>query len=205
MTAARRAGLYRLYDAEDRLLYIGIGYSPQARWTVHSKEKNWWPLVARKSVEWYPSWREAKAAETIAITNERPAYNIVSSPDLVLVGSTRVKYMPEVPPQVLAKVAAEKRAAEIAQAAAMERVKGASRAYLGPTHEATRTELHAAIAEALRAGVGPAALARATPYDRNYIGRIRVAAGIPARRPATVQPIERDKSTPKKSTRKEER
>jgi len=49
-----------------------------------------------------------------------------------------------------------------------------------------REALHEEIVSALRDGVPPSKLTEHTPYDRNHIGRIRVAAGIPAQRPGTV-------------------
>lgn len=53
-------------------------------------------------------------------------------------------------------------------------------------HERDREALAAAIVEALKADIGPSEVARIAPYDRQHIGRISKAAGIPPRRPATV-------------------
>ena len=36
---ADRTALYRLYDAEDQLLYIGITSYPPKRWTEHERDK----------------------------------------------------------------------------------------------------------------------------------------------------------------------
>lgn len=72
--SAERTALYRLYDADGRLLYVGIAQDPEKRWSQHSRTKRatWWPLVARKTVEWFPNREAADAAETIAINNEKP-------------------------------------------------------------------------------------------------------------------------------------
>ncbi|MGW9245775.1 GntR family transcriptional regulator [Streptomyces badius] len=71
-----RTALYRLYDANDRLLYIGITDNPGARWERHAAFKWWWGEVARKQVNWLnSSWREALGIEKAAIREERPAYN----------------------------------------------------------------------------------------------------------------------------------
>lgn len=50
---------------------------------------------------------------------------------------------------------------------------------------------HAAIVKALLAGNGPSAIEKRSRYDRQHIDRIRRAAGIPAKRAATVQKIDR--------------
>lgn len=55
-----------------------------------------------------------------------------------------------------------------------------------------RERLHAAIVKALRANLGPSAIERVVPYDRQHIDRIRRAAGIPPKRPATVRKIQKE-------------
>lgn len=72
---AARTALYRFYDAEDGLLYVGISDDPVSRARQHSREKDWWPEVARKTLVWYDSREAADLAETIAIGIERPANN----------------------------------------------------------------------------------------------------------------------------------
>lgn len=53
-------------------------------------------------------------------------------------------------------------------------------------YEKARDELHAAIAQAFRAGARPVDIEKRSPYDRNHNARIRAEAGIPAKRAATV-------------------
>lgn len=53
--------------------------------------------------------------------------------------------------------------------------------------ERRRERLAAAIVKALQADIGPSAVEREVPYDRQHVDRIRRAAGIPAKRRATVQ------------------
>jgi excinuclease UvrABC nuclease subunit len=72
-----RTALYRLYDAEDRLIYVGITSNPKARWAAHSRDKHWWPEVARKSVEWFETRKSAGRIEKIEVEEERPLYNKV--------------------------------------------------------------------------------------------------------------------------------
>jgi predicted GIY-YIG superfamily endonuclease len=37
-----RTALYRLYDATDQLLYVGISTNPEERWKTHTMLKSWW-------------------------------------------------------------------------------------------------------------------------------------------------------------------
>lgn len=73
--ASERTALYRLYDTDDRLLYVGITNDPKKRWTHHASMKPWWPDVARHAVEWYDSRPEAEVAEFAAIRSEAPIHN----------------------------------------------------------------------------------------------------------------------------------
>lgn len=67
--------LYRLYDANDVLLYLGITFSPQARWEQHRNRTHWFHQVARKEVEWYPTRSAALAAEEKATALETPLHD----------------------------------------------------------------------------------------------------------------------------------
>lgn len=78
--ADARTALYRLYDADNQLLYIGITHNPEQRWTGHAFDKPWWPDVARKDLEWYDNRALAEAAEVAAIRTERTLYNVDDSP-----------------------------------------------------------------------------------------------------------------------------
>lgn len=74
-----RTALYRLYGADDTLLYVGIAIDPDARWRQHEREKHWWPLVARNTVAWFEKRLEALDAEAEAIRGEKPTYNSTHS------------------------------------------------------------------------------------------------------------------------------
>ncbi|MYU24609.1 GIY-YIG nuclease family protein [Streptomyces sp. SID8352] len=78
-TVATRTALYRLYDVDDQLLYIGIAVDPETRMRVHSREKTWWPLVAQRSIEWFTDRPAAEAAERSAIITEQPVHNVSHS------------------------------------------------------------------------------------------------------------------------------
>jgi hypothetical protein len=70
--------VYRLYAADDTLLYVGIAYNPKERWRSHARDRadTWWPLVARRDVEWFATRTEAAAAEVAAIVTEQPLHNV---------------------------------------------------------------------------------------------------------------------------------
>lgn len=70
-----RTALYRLYGADERLLYIGVAANPQSRWRQHAEEKAWWPNVAIREVEWFPTRGEAENAECAEIGKHRPPEN----------------------------------------------------------------------------------------------------------------------------------
>ncbi|MFD8771393.1 GIY-YIG nuclease family protein [Streptomyces sp. NPDC059916] len=69
------AAVYRLFDDEDHLLYVGLTHAPQQRWKDHRKEMLWWREVEFKAITWFATRREAWQAEQAAIEAERPLYN----------------------------------------------------------------------------------------------------------------------------------
>lgn len=73
------AAVYRLYDADGVLLYIGSAYDPEERCKAH-RGKAWWPEVARRSEEWFASRGGAYVAEMKAIASEGPKRNAMGSP-----------------------------------------------------------------------------------------------------------------------------
>lgn len=78
-----RTALYRLFDATDQLLYVGIAEDPKRRWQQHAGDKAWWSQVARRDVEWLATRGAAEALERAAIVDERPLHNSrLSLPDL---------------------------------------------------------------------------------------------------------------------------
>lgn len=71
--------LYRFFDADGALLYVGITADLEQRWSSHQR-KPWWPDVAKKTVEWHDTRPVALAAELEAIKSEAPRYNVAGSP-----------------------------------------------------------------------------------------------------------------------------
>ncbi|MFI2078489.1 GIY-YIG nuclease family protein [Streptomyces triculaminicus] len=68
--------VYRLFDAEGRLLYVGMGRNPMQRWGSHAEQHPWWPRVVRFTVKWHPTRQEAAAEERQALRSESPVNNI---------------------------------------------------------------------------------------------------------------------------------
>lgn len=72
---SERTALYRLYDADGQLLYVGVSNDPTARWARHKMFRAWWPRVASTKVEWLASREAAFTAEEEVIRLEAPTFN----------------------------------------------------------------------------------------------------------------------------------
>lgn len=70
-----RTTLYRLYDSDDALLYIGIASNPGTRFEQHASAKMWWGDVATIRLEHFDDRSTAALAEGLAINAEQPLYN----------------------------------------------------------------------------------------------------------------------------------
>lgn len=77
---AERTAVYRLYAADDTLLYVGVAKRFGTRWDRHARAQPWWAHVDHQSVYWYPTREDALLIERRAIEAERPVYNIAGSP-----------------------------------------------------------------------------------------------------------------------------
>lgn len=76
----RGATLYRFYDADGRLLYVGISLSVFQRWQQHSSDKPWWEHIYRGELEHFDTRTEAAEAELCAIRTEDPLFNVAGRP-----------------------------------------------------------------------------------------------------------------------------
>src|SRR5690348_7253561 len=74
-TSPERTALYRLYGADDALLYVGISTEPTQRLKKHRWTQHWGDLIARQSIEWLDTWAAAEVAERKAVQTERPIHN----------------------------------------------------------------------------------------------------------------------------------
>lgn len=75
-TAQTPTFLYRFFDRESRLLYVGITYHVEGRFDKHRYEKAW-AEIASVEIAQYPSRAEALEAEQLAIKAEAPAWNVI--------------------------------------------------------------------------------------------------------------------------------
>lgn len=67
--------LYRHWSDRGTLLYVGISVNAVARLGQH-KDKQWFPRIAKITVERYETYAEAEIAELKAICYEGPIHNI---------------------------------------------------------------------------------------------------------------------------------
>jgi predicted GIY-YIG superfamily endonuclease len=70
------AVVYRLYDGEGSLLYVGCTVDPATRLRAHRRRQPWWDEVVSSEVVWYSSMDQAADVEQHAILAERPVYNV---------------------------------------------------------------------------------------------------------------------------------
>jgi excinuclease UvrABC nuclease subunit len=70
--------VYRLYDAERNLLYVGITRNIRARFQHHTNNQPWWPSVAHVETDAVGSRDEAISKELELINSLHPMYNVVT-------------------------------------------------------------------------------------------------------------------------------
>jgi hypothetical protein len=68
--------LYRHFDGDGRLLYVGISLSAIARLAEHKAASHWFWQIARIEVTAYATRSSALKAERISIQREKPLRNI---------------------------------------------------------------------------------------------------------------------------------
>ncbi len=68
--------VYRAYDADGVLLYVGCSRRWPLRFEQHAGARPWWDEVTRVDLQHFATCLEAFAAERNAIASEYPLYNI---------------------------------------------------------------------------------------------------------------------------------
>lgn len=68
--------LYRHFDADGRLLYVGISNNAAVRLDHHRTCSRWHDQIARIDIERFQNKKEAMIAEMKAIKEENPIFNI---------------------------------------------------------------------------------------------------------------------------------
>jgi hypothetical protein len=74
-TSREQFALYRYFDRNGRLLYIGISGGLSNRVSGHIAKSRWMQLAASSTIERYGTLTEVKAAEVAAIKAEHPLFN----------------------------------------------------------------------------------------------------------------------------------
>lgn len=150
-----RTALYRLYDGEGVLLYIGITNMPNVRFASHSM-KSWWRRVARKDITWFENRPQAEQAETRAIRAERPVFNVAKSPWRSVAAAATPSELPpdldEFDHRLVDAARGRQRAKEELQAA--------------------EAELRSLVAVGRGRGLGPSKLAKLTGFTREWVAKI---------------------------------
>ncbi|WP_228981208.1 GIY-YIG nuclease family protein [Streptomyces sp. DH12] len=75
-----QTAVYRIYDRQGSLLYVGMGNNPMNRWSSHAAQHVWWAEAASFRVEWFSTRAEAASVERVAIRDEDPKHNIHGRP-----------------------------------------------------------------------------------------------------------------------------
>lgn len=71
----RQTCLYRYFDADGVLLYVGISVSALVRLRRHKREAAWFDKAATIKIERFRNRWNAAVAEYLAIKNEKPLHN----------------------------------------------------------------------------------------------------------------------------------
>ncbi len=71
--------LYRAYDAQGQLLYVGISYDALSRLSQHATA-GWSHYAASITLQRHPNRESAAAAELAAIRTEDPVFNMAGRP-----------------------------------------------------------------------------------------------------------------------------
>lgn len=73
--------VYKHYDIDDNLIYVGIASDVTVRQTTHFKTSEWQQEIQNVSVEWHHSRLRAEIREILLIKAFRPKYNKVHNND----------------------------------------------------------------------------------------------------------------------------
>jgi hypothetical protein len=102
------ASVYKYFDKNSILIYVGMTGRGSRRNAEHNKTKDWWPLVASQEVEHFDTREQASAREVGLISELSPPFNRQHnkhSPDALLAAylsvSERDTNAPTKPKQLL--------------------------------------------------------------------------------------------------------
>ena len=69
--------LYRMFDRDGSLLYVGQSIRAAERFSQHRADKSWWPMVSSITMERCDNADELNRSEREAIQTENPRFNVV--------------------------------------------------------------------------------------------------------------------------------
>ena len=72
----KESWLYRFYNSEGELLYVGVTENFDRRFKEHRSSKDWWPEVSDVRLS-RSNLCDVRAAEQHAIVSERPLHNVM--------------------------------------------------------------------------------------------------------------------------------
>ncbi len=167
-----RTAVYRLYDSNDQLIYVGITNDPARRWRLHAHEKSWWGDVVIREVEWRSTREEAELVERDVIGTERPKWNVYGgAPERGRPGLTSGKLQKGWEPDDHILALFTQYEDELRN--------------LG----AARDELEAEIVRVMRTGVSATRISKFLPLSTVTIQAIGKRAGVPLLRKAAAQSL----------------
>lgn len=73
---SKKTSLYRHWNADGDLLYVGISLSALYRLSQHRQNADWYDDISEVTIQHFNSREEALRAERLAIQSECPAHNI---------------------------------------------------------------------------------------------------------------------------------
>lgn len=76
MSGAEETTLYRAYNSDGVLLYVGIARNWGRRWGQHSERSSFFVATTRLELEQFPTREAALEAERVAIQTEHPIHNV---------------------------------------------------------------------------------------------------------------------------------
>ena len=80
MKESTPTSVYRYYDSNGILLYVGITSRGATRNREHNSTKEWWQFVASQDVEHHPTRASAEARERDLIKSRQPPFNKAHNP-----------------------------------------------------------------------------------------------------------------------------
>lgn len=75
--ATNRNVLYRMFDSDGDLLYVGATTNLGMRIQHHAQTQPWWDEASEIKLQRFDTWEELARAEIKAIQEEDPTYNVI--------------------------------------------------------------------------------------------------------------------------------